>query len=429
MTNATLSKLPNGATVTCAPMQEVESAVIGIWVRNGSRYEPESVGGVSHFIEHLLFKGTRKRTAAQISEAIEGVGGDLNAFTGEETTCYYARFPYDKLDHVFAVLADMYLHPALPAKELERERGVVIEEIRMYQDQPQTVALEQLNGQLWANNALGRPIAGKVETIRKITRATIESYRKKACVPSATVFSFAGRIDPEHCVELVRKATANLPKIKRHTFQRVTNKTNLKPLAIERMDIEQIHAALGFRLPFGRSSDLRYSLRLLHCILGENMSSRLFQRVREQSGLCYTIGSAVQPFTETSALTIYAGLDTQRAKAGIELTVREIARLRNECVSAKELQRAKDYVCGSFRLGMETASARMNWLGASVTATGKIPSREETIARITAVTAKEIQTLAQKIFVPSTLALSLVVPESSTTTSAEWQDTLLQTLN
>ncbi|MDY5954321.1 MAG: pitrilysin family protein [Kiritimatiellia bacterium] len=420
----TLTKLPNGATVACAPMQEVESAVIGIWVRNGSRYEEEAVGGVSHFIEHLLFKGTRKRTAAQISEAVEGVGGELNAFTTEDNTCYYARFPYDKLDHIFEVLSDMYLHPAIPAKELERERGVVIEEIRMYQDQPQTVAMEQLNQQLWSNHPLGRPITGTVETIRHISRNTIESYRRRACTPAATIYVFAGRVDPKHCVELVRKATEKQTKQPCHKFQRVTTRTRLTPFAITRRDIEQIHAAVAFRLPFGREHKTRYALRLLSCILGENMSSRLFQRVREEAGLCYTISSFTQLFDETSALCIYAGLDSSKAKDGLSLAMRETTRLARERISETELRRAKDYVCGTFRLGIETASARSSWLGGCLSRSGRITARETTIAGLEAVSAEEIQVLAQQIFIPDRLALSLVVPKEDGTSENAWQAAL-----
>ena len=318
----------------------------------------------------------------------------------------------------------MYLHPAIPAKELERERGVVIEEIRMYQDQPQTVALEQLNQQLWGNHPLGRPITGTVETIRHISRNTIESYRRRACTPAATIYVFAGRVDPKHCVELVRKATEKQTKQPCHKFQRVTTRTRLTPFAITRRDIEQIHAAVAFRLPFGREHKTRYALRLLSCILGENMSSRLFQRVREEAGLCYTISSFTQLFDETSALCIYAGLDSSKAKDGLLLAMRETTRLAQERITETELRRAKDYVCGTFRLGIETASARSSWLGGCLSRSGRITARETTIAGIEAVSAEEIQALAQQIFIPDRLALSLVVPKEDGTSENAWQAAL-----
>jgi len=414
-----LTTLKNGARVITAPQPDAQSAVVGIWVAVGGRYEPKNLGGVSHFIEHLLFKGTQTRSALEISQAVEGRGGYLNAFTGEEATCYYARIPYEKMDEAFAVLADMYLDAKLDPADVDRERTVIVEEIRMYRDQPQQLVQERLSEALWCNHPLGRPLAGEEAIIAAMPREEIDAFRRAAYTPAATVFAFSGRIDHAQCVRLVEQATAGRGKTKKPAFRKATPATPQRPITLAKRDIEQVHAALAFRI-FGRNDPRRYVLRMLNGVLGENMSSRLFQSVREKHGLCYAISSTYQLFDETGALTISAGLDRERAQAGLRLTMKEIARLRNKKISPAELRRTRDYLVGIFRLGLESASNQMTWCGETLTTQGRFIKPEDVIAGINAVTADEIRALATEIFDPRRMTLSVVAPEADDRKEADW---------
>ncbi len=428
LNHSRVTTLPNGARVATVEMPEAESAVVGIWVKVGSRYESKEVNGICHYIEHLLFKGTKKRTAKDITEAIEGSGGYLNAYTSEEHTCYYARLPSEKLELAFDVLADMYLNPTLAAAEVERERDVILEEIRMYRDQPQSLVMEKLSELLWSNHSAGRSVSGEEDSVRGLTRATIEQFRKATYTPAATVFTFSGNVRHDRCVEVVRKATARQAKAKMPRFPMVTSRTAQRPISLVAREIEQTHAALAFRI-FGRHDPRRYALRVLNGILGENMSSRLFQAVREKHGLCYTIHSSCQMFEETGALMIYAGLDRRRAADGLRRTLREVARLRTTRVTKGELQRVQDYLTGVFRLSLESSSSRMNWVGESLLAYDTLISPQDVIDGIRAVKAEEIRELAQTIFTPGNLSLSLVVPSTEKLTQEEWYAIARASLN
>ena len=418
-----ITTLKNGARVVSTCIPNAQSVVCGIWIKVGSRYEPDRLAGVSHFIEHLLFKGTKKRSALEISQSVEGLGGYLNAFTAEEMTCYFARLPYEKAEQAFDVLADMYRNPALPTDELERERGVIIEELRMYQDQPHSLVLEKLSEILWANHPVGRGVGGTEEVIRRITRKEIEAFRRSGYVPGATVFVFAGNIEHPACVRMVEKVTGRRSAMAPLTCPAVTEKVAQHPLSLVRKDIEQIHAALGFRI-FGKDDPRRYVLRVFNGVLGDGMSSRLFQSVREKRGLCYTISSSSQLFAETGVLAVYAGLDRVRAAAGLRLTLKEIDRLRRVKVPAAELRRTKDYILGTFRLGLESTTNQMNWLGEGLLGYGRVTSPQEVIDGIEAVTSADLQAFACELLTADRLSLSLIVPEDDTSTESNWLEIL-----
>ena len=418
-----LTTLPNGARVITAPQPDAESVAIGFWVSVGGRHETPAVAGASHFIEHMLFKGTRRRTAKQISQAIEGRGGYLNAYTQEDATCYYARLPHERLAEAFDVLADMYREPKFAPADIDRERGVIVEELRMCRDQPQHVVQEQLMDGLWDGHPLGRPLVGNEKTLRAMTRADLDGFRRRHYQPASTIFAMAGRLDHEIAVELVRAAIGRLPAGRRKTFRQVDRRGSQARFRLARRDIEQVHAAIGFR-GFGRNDGRRFTLRLLNSILGENMSSRLFQIVREKHGLAYAVQSSFQLFDETGATVISAGLDRARAADALRLIARETARMREKPVSRGELRRARDYLLGQFRLGLEGTGSQMQWIGDTLLNYGRIVKPDEVLARLMAVTAADIQQLAAELFAPRRTTLSLVVPEKDATDEQTWLGTL-----
>ena len=418
-----LTTLPNGIRVITAPQADAESVAVGFWVGVGGRHETPAVAGASHFIEHMLFKGTRRRSAREISQAIEGRGGYLNAYTQEDATCYYARIPHERLDEAFDVLADMYREPKFAPADIDRERGVIIEELRMCHDQPQQVVQEQLMDGLWPGHPLGRPLVGTEKTLRAMTRAGLDGFRRRHYQPGNTVFGMAGRLDHATCVALVKDAIGRLPAGRSLSFRKVDRTVPQQRFRIARREIEQVHAAIGFR-GFGRHDPRRFALRMLNSILGENMSSRLFQIVREKHGLAYAVQSSFQLFDETGAMVISAGLDRARAADALRLIAREVARMRDKPVSRGELQRARDYLQGQFRLGLEGAGSQMQWIGETLLNYGRFVKPEEVLAQLMAVTAEEMRQVAAELFTPKKLTLSLVVPEKDPVDEKDWLGTL-----
>jgi len=422
MKNIELTVLKNGATVATSAVEDAESVAFGVWAKVGGRYEKSAQSGMSHFLEHMLFKGTPTRSALQISQAIEGCGGYLNAFTQEESTCYYARLPHEFMPRAVEVLTDMYANASVKQDDLERERAVILEEIKMYQDQPQSLVQELLQETMFVGHPLGRPLAGNDKTLAPVDRAKMLDYKAQVYVPSATVFAFAGRLRHEACVACVEQAFGHVGKRKRQTFPPITDATKQRPFVIARKEIAQVHAVAGFRI-FGRHDARRYALRVLNGLLGENMSSRLFQSVRERHGLCYSISSGYQLFDDAGMFTISGGFDTQRAEAALKLTAKEVRRVIDKKVSAPELKRTKDYLLGTFRLGLEGTGNQMLLLGESLLSYGRVMLPEDTIKGIQAVTADDIQRVAADVFTPAQMTLSLVVPNTQPQDETAWRDT------
>ncbi len=421
--NVQFTVLKNGATVVTAAVADAESVAVGIWVGVGGRHEKPSLTGASYFLEHMLFKGTSTRSALQVTQAIEGRGGYLNAFTQEESTCYYARLPHEYLPQAFDVLADMYLNAAIKEDDLNRERDVILEEIKMYQDQPQHVVQEKLQEALFKGHALGMPLSGDEKTLAKMNRDTLLRYKAQAYLPSTTVFAFSGRLDHEACVACVETALGGVRKGRGLDFKAVDGAVGQDRYVLVKKDIAQVQAVVGFRV-FGRHDDRRFALRVLNAILGENMSSRLFQSVRERHGLCYSIQSSFQLFEETGVFAISGGFDTQRAMAALKLTAQEIRRVLDTKVSARELKRAKDYLIGTFRLGLEGTGNQMMYIGESFLNYGRMVRPEETLAGLQAVMAADVQRLAADVFDPSRMTVSLVVPNAQPESQDDWLGSL-----
>lgn len=407
--NIEQSTLPNGLRIVSTDLPHVESVSMGIWIGVGARYEPKSLSGVSHFIEHLLFKGTRRRSAKDISQSIEGRGGYVNAFTQEENTCYYARVGYDRVREVFDILADMYRNSRFHGNDIEMERNVIMEELMMYNDQPHHLVQEMLSECMWRNHALGRPLIGTPRSLGALSRERIVSFKESRYTSTNTVCAFAGRIDHNECIRLVRRHFGRLKKRRQPGCTPVSVQTSQRRSAVLAKEMEQAQLALGFRL-FGRRDSRRYALQLLNVALGANMSSRLFQVVREKHGMAYAIHSSAHLFSDTGALIVSAGVDAARTDKALKLVVRELKKLKDRRIGPAELKRAKDYVVGQIRLGLESTSQNMMWLGEHVISSDKVMPPEDAIKRIMAVDASQVQKVAAYAFRLRRASVALVSP-------------------
>jgi predicted Zn-dependent peptidase len=396
-------------------MPDMESVCVGVWVGVGGRHEPARWSGVSHFIEHLVFKGTTHRSAKQISQAVEGLGGYLNAFTGEEHTCYYAKAGHRHFATLLEVLVDLYRHPRFAGADLAKERAVIKEELLMYRDQPDHYVQELLTETLWPDQPLGRPLTGTPATLDALDRAAVRAFMAARYTMANSIVAVAGRCAHEPVVAAVARAFGDVPAGRAGRFAPVRLGQRAPRLRVLERPVEQSHLALG--LPaYSRHHPRRFAAKLLSVILGENMSSRLFQVIREQHGLAYSIHSAGSFFADTGAFVVSAGLETDRVPRALRLILCELNRCAARPVSAGELRRAKDYAIGQMRLGLESTSNQMMWLGEHLLAYGVIPTPDELERRLEAVTAAEIRAVAAELFRDARLNAALITPRSDPAT-------------
>jgi predicted Zn-dependent peptidase len=404
-----VTQLPSGVRVATAEMAHMESVSVGVWVGIGGRYESRRQTGISHFIEHLLFKGTPRRTARQISQEVEGIGGYLNAFTGEETTCYYAKASHRHLDTLLDVLADMYLHPKLAVADIDKERSVIKEELLMYRDQPDHYVHELLTETLWPGHPLGRSLTGTAKSLDGINRAALREYKQAKYLGANTVVAMAGRCGHEDIVQRVGKVFELRGNGRAPRFESVHDVQRTSRLRFFSRNVEQTHLAIGIR-GVSRHDPRRFAVKLLSVILGENMSSRLFQAIRERHGLAYSIQSSTTYFVDTGALVISAGLDAKRLHKALRLVLRETKNISQRPPSAIELRRAKDYAIGQMRLGLESSSNQMMWLGDHLLSYGRIQTPDEIERQIEAVSTEAVQQVAVDLFRNKRLNAAVITP-------------------
>ena len=402
-----ISTLPNGLRVATCAMPSSQTVAVGIWCAVGGRHEAARVGGISHFLEHLLFKGTKKRTARRISEEVEGVGGDLNAYTAEERTCYYAAASSDHLGRATEVLSDMYCNSLLDRAEIERERGVIVEEIEMIRDEPAQHVQELLTAETWRGDSLARPITGTRKSLAAISRTDLLSHLRGKYHSGNTILTAAGAIDHGQVLGLANRWLGKLPKgpaTRRLTPPRSQSSPRI---VTEERDSQQTQVALSFR-GVGAKDPRRYAVSLLHVLLGGNMSSRLFQELREQRGLCYSVSSSLSTHSDCGAFEIALGLDGKNVTKALTLILRECSRIAEKSPSVAELRRACDYSIGTSRMALERAATQNYRLGTSLLTYGKVVTPESVYDRLAKVTPAEIQAIAQKIFQKRTLCLAMV---------------------
>lgn len=395
--------LSNGVRVLSERITHVRSASIGIWIGNGSRYEPAELSGASHFIEHMIFKGTQKRTAQHIAIAMDAIGGQVNAFTSKESTCYYLKTLDIHLVHGVEILADMFLNSKLDNADIDLERGVIYEEIDMYEDSPEDVAVDKLFEACFDGSALGRPILGTRETLKTMDSAVLQHFIASHYHPQDTVIALSGSFDQE-MLDCICRLFEAMPGAGQNTL---TGAVYTPKLVVCPKEIEQCHACIGFPgLPVG--SDERFVMQMLSAILGDGMSSRLFQTVREQNGLCYSIYSFNSSHIDTGLFSIYAAFGKQTETRAMELIFKVLHQFCEEGPDDAELNRCREQRKTSMLMGLESTSARMNHLGRSELCYGTVPQPDDLVAGYDAVTTQQVRALARRIIDFSQLSLSAV---------------------
>ena len=412
MADYQISQLKNGMRVASASMKERNSVAIGIWTHVGGRHETERLSGVSHFLEHIVFKGTKKRTSNQIKESIEGVGGSMNAFTSEEYTCFLAKVSHKHFENVFDVLSDMVLNASIAPADVEKERTVIMEEIKMTQDQPSQLVDELLSEIIWPGHSLGRPLAGTLETVGGLSVSDIAGYRDEYYRPNLITVVAAGNV---HHEELVRVSEARFsrrsaaPEKAHGLFKPHQQKPAVKLFSKK---TEQTHLSLAVHA-FPKDHPDEYALDLLSVILGGNMSSRLFNEVREERGLAYDVGSYVRRYQETGAFVVSAGVDNKKPREAIEVILKELDKISIEPVSGDELRRAKDFYLGQLYLSLENSMNQMLWVGESLVTLNKNRTAEEVMVLVEKITPDDVRRVAREIFRTNLLNLAMVGPEQS----------------
>jgi predicted Zn-dependent peptidase len=400
-----------GVPVVHRENQEAPGVAVGLFYPAGSRWENTAEHGAAHFVEHLLFKGTEKHSCKELSRAVEGRGGDLNAFTGEETLCLHGRVPAGHGPMLISLLAEMALSSTFPKDEVERERGVITEEIRMMDDQPAVVAGEALNALLWPEQALGRPIAGTIASVGGIPRKGLMGYWERRIRGVRPVLAIAGGMSLEEVRKTAKAAlrrsspTASGEPI---PARRVRSST-VRVVAVAK-PVAQVNVTLGI-YAFRRQDPRRHGLRMLSVILGEAMSSRLFQRLREEQGLVYSVSSGVHLQRDDGAFYISAGLEPGNLSKALGLIAGELKSLAAKGPGAAELKRAKDYVTGQFALGLEGTSQQMFWIGDSMLTRGRVVEPKEAIEKLAAVDAKIVKEVARELFQPGRMGVAASGPE------------------
>ncbi len=414
-----IEKLENGLSVVTSYMPQMHSVAVGVWVACGLRHEPKRVNGISHFVEHLVFKGTKNRTDQEISQSIEGVGGVLNASTGEEITFYYSQVPREKFALAVEVLLDIVINPVFKAEYLEKQRSIVLEEIHMYEDRPGSVVQDMINEVMWGKHPLGRRILGTEKSVRGISRADIVQYHRETYVTGNCVVSVAGAATHEEVVAQVRKYSRNVRRGARQRFSKVRDAQKEPRAFIRQKETEQCHLCLGART-FHREHPDRFALKLLSTLLGENMSSRLFREVREKRGLAYSIYTDIDRYIDTGALVVSAGVVIGRTREAIATVLRELKKLKTKPVSRRELGRAREYVVGQVKMGMDRVMSQMMWAGENLLLSRKVPTQDEIMRSLRAVTSEDIQRIANTIFIEDQLNLALIGPVPDDKGGVEW---------
>jgi predicted Zn-dependent peptidase len=406
------SLLPNGLRVVTAQMPHMASVAIGIWAGVGGRHEPSALNGISHFIEHLLFKGTRRRSAARISEAVEGIGGYLNAFTDEEHTCFYARAHGDRWPELLDVLADMFLNSRLDPDDIRKERAVILEELAMYRDQPGELVHDLLNELQFPQHPLGRPVIGTRTSLRRLRRPDFISYLRSHYTTGATLIAAAGNLSHSDLLQRVREIAPAFRSGPRPSFEPFDRPPAGPRVLLHSKATEQTHLGLGVRTA-SRHDPRRHALRLLNVILGENMSSRLFQVIRESHGLTYNIQSSLTTWADTGDIVVSAGLDTGELEKTLRLVIGELDRLCSRAPGAAEVRRARDYILGQFDLSLESTENHMMWLGEQWLNHNQFTPPATIRSRIAAVTPAAIHRAARDFLTPPHRSLALVSPRDS----------------
>ncbi|MBQ4577937.1 MAG: insulinase family protein [Clostridia bacterium] len=395
--------LDNGVRVLHEKLEHVRSCALGVWVENGSCHEPDELAGISHYIEHMMFKGTESRTAADLAKAFDAIGGQVNAFTTKEHTCYYARTLDTHVQKAAELLCDMVLHSAFRPEDVDLERGVILEEIGMYEDTPEDLVSEILSAAVYPSQPLGRPILGTQGTLQHIDSQTLKDYCRSQYVGENTIISLCGSFSAED-LRAVCDAFSALPAGQPRKMPEAVYR---KASVVKKKDIEQNHLLLVFPGLYANHPD-RYVLAAMNNILGAGMSSRLFQRVREQSGLCYSIYSFTSLYQNTGVLGIYVALGRETQDDALRMIREELERFRDSGVTEEELSRTKEQLKTTLLMSLESTNSRMSSMARNEMIFGHAQSPEEAVEKLEKVTPADVHRLAKELLDFSRMSFSAV---------------------
>ncbi len=401
--------LDNGLRLTTEAMPHVRSVSIGVWLTRGSRHESDERAGIAHFVEHMLFKGTDTRTAEDIAQAIDSIGGQLDAFTAKEYAAYYIKVLDEHLPLAVDLLADIVLRPAFPEDEIEREKKVILEEFKMVEDTPDDLVHEVFTEHFWEGHPLGRPILGTRDSVRELTQSSIREYFSGAYVARNIVICAAGNIEHARVRDLVTQAFASLPATGLALAQEPPKV--VPHLIVRTKDIEQSHVCIGTN-GYPQSHDARYVSYILNTVLGGSMSSRLFQNIREKRGLAYAVFSSLSAYRDAGALTVYAGCGADQVAQVVDLVVEELKAIKSIAIPEPELRRAKDHLKGSLMLSLENTASRMSHLARQEIYFDRYFSLDETLEGVERVTAADVQRVAGDLFSNGSLAMTVLGPKN-----------------
>ncbi len=398
--------LNNGVRIVYERIPYVRSVSVGIWVGTGSRNENGINNGISHFIEHMLFKGTEKRSAKTIAESIDNIGGQINAFTGKECTCYYTKTLDSHIDIAVEVLADMFFNSKFAKKDIDVERKVILEEIGMYEDTPEDLVHDILSETVWNGNSLGYPILGTQECLENINRNTIKGYMADNYTPGSCVISVSGNFDEDNLIALISRNFGSWTgkNVKSNEY---CGAEFVRDIKIREKETEQVHICMGFD-GIEHGSDMLYPLLAVNNVFGGGMSSRLFQKIREEKGLVYSIYSYPSSYRNAGLFTIYAGMNPEHIQTVLEMITEEINLLVKNSFSEEDLCKSREQLKGSYILGLESTSSRMNSIGKSELLLNRIYTQEEVIKKIDDITMDDIKSVINKVFDFSKVSFSAV---------------------
>jgi predicted Zn-dependent peptidase len=396
--------LPHGLTVITEQMQHIRSASIGIWLQTGSRDEDAESNGISHFIEHMVFKGTKHRTAEEIARQVDSIGGNMDAFTAKECICFNVKVLDEHVPIALDILSDLVLNPVFDAQDITRERGVILEEIKMDEDNPDYLVHEIFTQNFWKDHPLGKPILGTKDTVKRFERnAVLDAYAHRFA-PGNIIVSAAGNLDHDRFVELVSKHFEQM-KPRKNGFHSSAPKIVSRIILRNKKALEQVQLCIGVP-SHPIAHEKRHAGYILNTLLGGGMSSRLFQNIRERQGLAYSIYSDLNPYRDTGCLAVYVGTSRESAVKVVHSVVEEFRKLKSEAVPEEELRRAKDQLKGSLMLSLESSTARMSNLARQEMYFDRFYDLDELIEKIEAVTVEDLQGLANEFFQAESVAVT-----------------------
>ena len=400
------TELPNGIKVITEAMPHVRSVSVGVWVGSGSRREVHEQNGVSHFIEHMLFKGTTTRTAEDIARSVDSIGGNLDAFTAKEMTCFNTKVLDDHLPIAMDVLSDLVLNPRFDQSDIDKEKGVVLEEIKMDADSPDYLVHEVFSSNFWKDHSLGRPILGTRDTVKALSRNVIDDYYRSVYTPENLLVTAAGHLSHDRLVDLAAHRFDKLRPDERRSASPAPV-THARIVLRQKKELEQIHICLGVP-SYPIAHEDRFHCYVLNTLLGGGMSSRLFQNIRERQGLAYSVYSDINPYTDTGCLMVCAGTSLESVPKLIGSVMKEFTELKQTLVPAEELRRAKDHLKGSLMLSLESTSSRMSNLARQEMHFHRFFSLDELVDSIEKVTAEDVRKVAQTFFDQKLIALTVL---------------------